>query len=200
MLRFDSRLVRQGEFVFVFAVHDDASKGSAQDAADQLRQLSIAEHGRFAEIARFDLLQYFTSCRERFDEHSPLIGNGIRNEVQVLQRQGQKLSECAIVRNDAENGPSRAMRFQTTLAKVANRTIAIRGAADVNFAADPVPQPLLFLFRGDAMQVGYFADELMAGNAVKRLVATKDLEIGVANTGQTNANQRPAAPQPRQRF
>jgi hypothetical protein len=47
---------------------------------------------------------------------------------------------------------------------------------------------------------GYFTDEFMAGNAAKALIPAKQLDIGVANSGKPNADQRPPAPQPGQRF
>jgi hypothetical protein len=40
----------------------------------------------------------------------------------------------------------------------------------------------------------------MAGNPATALIAVKDLDVGVANSGKPNADQRPPAPQPRQRF
>lgn len=40
----------------------------------------------------------------------------------------------------------------------------------------------------------------MAGNAAKTLIAAKNLDVGVANSGKPDADQRPPPPQPGQRF
>jgi hypothetical protein len=50
------------------------------------------------------------------------------------------------------------------------------------------------------MHLSYFTYEFMAGNPAKALIAVKDLDVRIANTGKPNADQRPPAPQPRQRF
>ncbi len=92
------------------------------------------------------------------------------------------------------------MRLQATLAKVAGGAVTVSRTGNVDFAADSVAQPLVLLLRGSTVQLSYFTDEFMAGNTAKALIAVKDLDVGVANSGKPNADQRPPAPQPRQRF
>jgi hypothetical protein len=40
----------------------------------------------------------------------------------------------------------------------------------------------------------------MAGNTAKAVIAAKQLDVRVADSGEPNANQRPPAPQPGQRL
>ena len=90
-----------------------------------MREFAVAENGRGAKLLHSDLLQDFASGSERFDEHGLLIGDVLRNEVQVFQRQSQVFGECAVMSRDAEHGPPRAMRFQSAAAEIANSPVTV---------------------------------------------------------------------------
>ena len=146
------------------------------------------------------MLQNFASSGEWFDKDGLLIRDRILDNVEIFERQRQKLCERAMVRHDAKNGPSRAVRLQATFAKIASGAVTVSRTGNVNFPAHSPAQPLVFFRRRNAMHPGYFTDEFMARNAAKALIPAKQLDIGVANSGKPNADQRPSAPQPGQWF
>jgi hypothetical protein len=41
---------------------------------------------------------------------------------------------------------------------------------------------------GNVVHVSYFTDEFMAGNTAKAVIAAKQLDVGVANSGKPNAD------------
>jgi hypothetical protein len=92
------------------------------------------------------------------------------------------------------------VRLQSTLAKIASGAITISGTGNVNFAADSVAKPLALLRRRNAVHLGHFPDEFMAGSTAKALITAQNLDVGVANSGKPNADECPPAPQPGQRF
>jgi len=146
------------------------------------------------------LFQNFASSSEGLYKDGLLIRDRILDSVEILERQRQKLGKRAIVRHDAKNGPSSAVRLQATLAKVAGGAVTVSRTGNVYLAADSVAQPFVLLLRGSTVQLSYFTDEFMAWNTAKALIALKDLDVGVANSGKPNADQRPPAPQPGLRF
>ena len=55
-------------------------------------------------------------------------------------------------------------------------------------------------FGGDARYFHDFADKLMPRRATELVIAAQDLHVGIADSREANANQRPAGAQPRQRL
>ncbi|MGA2096557.1 MAG: hypothetical protein ABSH39_09685 [Candidatus Acidiferrum sp.] len=102
----------------MFAVHDDVGHGCPQNERDQLRQFAIAKHSSTAKLFYVDLLENFAGRSKRFYKHSLVIGDRIRHGMKIFKRQRQIFRKRAVVRENAENCPSRAMRLQTALAKI----------------------------------------------------------------------------------
>ena len=90
----------------------------------------------------FDLFENLASRRKRFDKDCLLIADGIRNGMQIFERQRQILCERSVVRYDAEHGAPRAMRLQPAPAKSANRPIRVSRAGHVDLASDALAQPI----------------------------------------------------------
>jgi hypothetical protein len=87
----------ESEFRVVLAVHDDARHSGTQNKRNELRELAVTEHGRFAELFGVNLFQNLASRRKRFHKHSLLVAYRIWDKMQILERQRQKLGERAIV-------------------------------------------------------------------------------------------------------
>ncbi len=115
--------------------------------------------------------------------------------MQVFQRQSQVFGESAIVRDDAEHGPPRAMRFQPAAAEVADRFEAIRRTRNIDLTGYPPPQPFSLRRTGNALHILDLPDKLMSGRSAEVVVTAKDFHVGVANPGEANANERPALSQ-----
>src|SRR5713226_2104586 len=150
------------------------------------------------ELSHVYLIEDFTSSGERFDEDGLLIRDVFRNCVQVYQRQSQIFCKRPIVVHDPKDCPARAMRFQSTAAESADWFEAIARARDIDFPADFAAKPLLLYGCRNASYLLDLADKLMARRAAEFVVAAKNFHIGVADTRQPHANQRPPGPQLRQ--
>jgi hypothetical protein len=128
------------------------------------------------------------------------VGDGIRNEMEIFERQRQIFGERTVVIHDAKDGAARTMSFEATAAKCADRPIVVRGTGNVDFAGNAFAEPFRFFFCGKAINGGDFADEFVAGNSAKGVIAAKDLHVGVADAGEENAHERPAGTELRERL
>src|SRR5579859_4975022 len=115
--------------------------------------------------------------------------------MQIFQRQRQIFRERSVMRHDSKNRPSRTVRLQSTLAKIANWQKSIGRTGHVDLAGDAFAYPPLLRRRGNSSDVSYLADKFMSRRAAKPVVATQNLHVRVANTGQPHANQGPTRPQ-----
>ena len=111
------------------------------------------------------------------DRH--LVGNSVRHHVQVADGQHQVRREGPVARDDAEDAPPLAVG---AAAREAGRARAARG---VDLADDTAADPL-----GRAVRLPHDANELVPWNARVRVVATDQLEVGVAHAGQAHAHER----------
>src|SRR6266478_8625614 len=107
-------------------MHDNTRYRCVQHARDELREFAIAEDGGETEFLHVNLIQDFARGGERLHKNRLLICDVIWNEMQIFQRQSEIFGEGAVVRDDAENGAARAMRFQAAAAKIAHRLEAMR--------------------------------------------------------------------------
>ena len=67
-------------------------------------------------------------------------------------------------------------------------------AADIDLTDHALAQPAFLLGRR-ACHFHHHADEFVAGYALKVVVASEDFDVRIADAGQANADQRPAAAQ-----
>src|SRR5205085_10361591 len=79
------------------------------------------------------------------------------------------------------------------LAKLAPRFETIGRACDVDLPANPPPHPFLALVRGNARNFRDLSHKLMPRRPSKIMVSAQDLHVGVANSRQPHAHQRPPA-------
>ena len=147
-----------------------------------------------------DLGQDFAGGGERFDEYGVLIGDGTGDEMKIFERQSEIFGKRAVVIHDAEDGAERAMSFEAATAEGADGAIVVRGAGNVDFAGDAFAEPFDFFFCGDTVNGGDFADKFVAGDSAKGVIAAKNLNVGVADAGETNAHERPVWAEVWQRF
>ena len=120
--------------------------------------------------------------------------------MQIFQRQRQVLRKSPVVLDDSQHGAARAMRLQPPFTKRAKRAVAIRRTRHVDVAGHARTEPFQFFLCGHAAYGRHFAHKFMPRNATKRMVAAKNLHIGIADSRKPHAHQRPAWPQPRPRF
>jgi hypothetical protein len=113
--------------------------------------------------------------------------------VKVFERERQIIRERAIVVNDAEDFPARAMPRESSLAEFANGMETESTAADVDLANDALSNPPLLFYRrtGD---VDHLTDKFMTRCAGKRVIPAEYFHVGMANARETNSNQSPAGP------
>ena len=62
------------------------------------------------------------------------------------------------------------------------------GTGNVDFTSDAFAKPFGFFFCGNAIDVGDFANKFVAGDAAKGMIAAQNLNVGVADAGQENAD------------
>src|ERR1700736_245376 len=102
--------------------------------------------------------------------------------------------------HDAEDGAARAVSFEAAAAECADGAIVVCGTGHVYVAGDAFAEPFDFFFCGNAVDGCDFADKFVAGNPAKGVIATKNLNVGGADAGKQNANERPARAESRQRL
>src|SRR5262249_21737491 len=86
-----------------------------------------------------------------------------------------------------------------TFAKITDRPITIRRAADIDLPADPPSKPFPAHTRRIPSDLRYFTNEFMPRNAAKRMVAVQNLHIRIADTRHPDPHKRPVPPQRRYR-
>src|SRR6266700_3252224 len=98
---------------------------------------------------------------------------------------------------DSQHTAPRAMRRDSAAAIAAHFLEAQASAGEIDLSDDAPPNPTLILCAGYAH---HFSHEFMAERAVKIVIAAQDFNIGVTDSRQAHADQRPAAPQSRLRL
>ncbi len=83
-----------------------------------MRELSVAEYGRFTECAYANLSENLAGCGERLDEDGFFIRDRVWNGVEIFERQREEFGEGAVVSDDSENFAARAVGFQSAAAKI----------------------------------------------------------------------------------
>src|SRR6266478_6065747 len=102
--------------------------------------------------------------------------------------------------DNAEHRAMLAMSLQATPAKIADWMASKRLAGNIDFSADAPPQPF-FLFRSRCTaQLFNRAHKFMPGNTAKVVVPVQQLHIGIADSREPHAYQRPPRPQFRKRL
>src|SRR5450631_2788659 len=112
--------------------------------------------------------------------------------MKILERQRQIFRKGSVVIHDAEDGAAHTMGFEAATAEGANRPVVICGTGNVDFSADAFAEPFRFFCRGNAIDVGDFADKFVAGNSTKGVIAAKNFHVSVADTSKEYADECPA--------
>ena len=124
------------QLLVVFPVQDNARQLRAQDTRDELRELSVAQHGGFAKFLYPHLIDNFASRGERLNEHRLLVGHAVRNGMKISQRERQIFRERSVVVDDAENPTPGAVWYELLPAISANGMKTEITAADIDLAGD----------------------------------------------------------------
>src|SRR6201988_5291037 len=90
------------------------------------------------------------------------------------------------------------MRFEPAAAKDALGSIPVSRTTYVDFTHDTAANPASPLLRGNPTNLHYFAHKFVSRRATKIMIAAKNLDIGVADSGKAYTNKRPPRPQVRQ--
>jgi hypothetical protein len=92
------------------------------------------------------------------------------------------------------------MRFQPAPAKLASGVKSLSRACDVDFTGDAPAEPTGPRALRDAAHIRHFPDKLMTQDTAKCVIAAKDFDVGVADSRETNADERPSCTELRQRL
>jgi hypothetical protein len=111
--------------------------------------------------------------------------------MQIHDGEGEVFRECAIVIDDSEYTSARAMSRDSRAAITARLSNPLPGAGYVGFPDDPLPDPACILTAGDAFD---FANKFVTERAMKIAVPAQDFDVGIADSGQAHANERPPSP------
>ena len=114
---------------------------------------------------------------ERLGEDGRVRRDGVRYQMQVLDREREILGEGAVPAHDAEHGAALAVRAPAGRTRGAGTTHRVDLPDDA--AADERRRPPL----DDA-------DELVARNAGEGVVAARQLDVRVADPGADHPNER----------
>lgn len=167
-----------GDLFGVAAEEMDLRPADLEDLGDEEAELAVTKNGDPFALQLAELLLDFAGGGDGFAKDGLFVGEGSRDGEEVHFREGQPLGEGAGVLDDAEDGAG---------GTVAAETLGARGAVaagEVDFADDAAADPR----RG----IGFLddADELVAGAADETVVAAEEFEIGVADAGEGDADQR----------
>jgi hypothetical protein len=116
---------------------------------------------------------------QRLREHRDGVGEAVRHGMEVLHGKDQRLGERAVARLDAQDRAPRAVGAPP------RETGRARPAGGVDPADHPAAPPL----RG-ARRLLDLAHELVAGDSGVRVVATGQLEVGVAHACEPHPDPR----------
>jgi hypothetical protein len=151
--------------------------GESQNLRAQSSKFTVAQDQYFIAGIDLDLFQNFKSRRERFRKDGGLIANAVGQQVQVCDRHGDPFGESSVGPEDAHD-----VAMGTVAAEPARTPIA-PAASEIDFTNHTPAQKF-------SRSVADLTDELMAGNALETHVASENLQIGGANTGEVNLDQR----------
>src|SRR5262249_38734679 len=143
------------------------------------------------------LFENLTRRSQRFGEYRGLIGNAVRYPMQIHHRQSKEFSEGAIMADDTQHATTGAVRGNSLAAPGAKPCVPESNACEIDFANDAAPDPALVSGACDAHD---FTHKFVAKGAMEIMVATQNLNIGIADSSKPHADQRPPGPQSRHRF
>jgi threonine synthase len=148
-----------------------------QNLANQQTKFSVPKHGHAR--ARWDskLIQDLAGGGQRFHKHGMFGLNPARHAMQVALRQREQFSKCAGMLHDSEHRPPWAMTAQSL------RTPLTSAASQVDFAHHSLADQIL------RISLNHFTHELMPGRAAKIVVASLQLQVGIADTAVEQPNE-----------
>src|SRR5229473_7384106 len=131
-------------------IKNDVRTRSLQDHGDQLCELAIAQNSRTGKLSNIDLIQNLARRRERLNKRSFLVAHVRRHKMQISQWQRQIFRERTIVGHNAEHGPPRTVRLQSSFAEIAHRPKSVSRAGHVDLARHALAYPPLLRLRGNS--------------------------------------------------
>jgi len=158
----------------------DGAAAGQQNLPDQQPQLAVSQHGHGASFRNTNLVQDFAGCRQRLDEHRLLVRHSGRDGVEIALGQSEVFGEGAGMTRNSQHRAPRAMPAETPGAPLTFP------AGDVDLADHPPADPLRSVSRD------HFPDEFVPGTAAKAVVAPLEFEIGIADAGHAQADERVA--------
>src|SRR4029077_17827972 len=87
-----------------------------EDLRDQQPEFAIAQHRDLRAARNVHLIQNLARRRQRLDEHSAFGRDGIRKNMQIALRQGEKFAKRPRVLDDAEDSTLRAVAAEALAA------------------------------------------------------------------------------------
>jgi hypothetical protein len=102
--------------------------------------------------------------------------------------------------DDPEDFTASTVAWEAAFAVGADRAKAQGAAGNIDFTRDALAGPAILFARAHAGEVVHFADEFVPWRAAKVVVAAENFDVGVADASEADADERPPAPQFRNRL
>jgi hypothetical protein len=141
-------------------------------------ELAVSEHDDTRFSLFWELIQHVRGRSQRLGEHRLLVGHAVRDRDQATFRHDQSLCQCAVSTRDAEHSAPGAMMAVPFGAVRASLT------AGVDVCDHPAPAPARCIAFED------LPDEFVPEHTVEAEVATHQLQVRVADTGQAHRDER----------
>jgi threonine synthase len=174
----DAGIRRDAQFFRVAAIEMDHRGAGVQHMSDEETEFAIAEHGHLGAARNANLVEDFAGGRERFHENGLFGGELLRQYVEIPLGQGEKLSEGARMIDDAKD---RSVR--TVPAELARAPFAF-AAVEVDLAHHAAAEQTGIGSRHD------LPGKLVAGAAGEAVIAAEKFEVGIADAGRKQPDQR----------
>ena len=158
--------------------HDqDLGARLTQNLRDEQPEFSVAQYHTFLVGHDVNLFEHLVGGGERLREDRHVVGDALRNGVEIRNRDVDVLRETSVGIDDPHDATGGAVALEPLVADGATL------ARKVDFSDDPLAAPLLGPLFDDA-------DELVAECSAKRHVTLDEFDIGVADAGDGDAHER----------
>ena len=144
---------------------------------DQESEFPVTQNCHSRALWNLDLIQNFARGGDRLRKDGALIPHGARDLAEILFGQREELGEGAGMLDDPEDTSMGAVTLQTSTTPVAFLT------SEIDFSDDALPDP----FGG--VRLYDIGDEFVSRASAKPVIAALQLQVGVADSRQSQAQQ-----------
>lgn len=153
---------------------------SGENLSDQQAEFAIAKNGDAGVLGQVHLIEDFAGGGERFQKNGLVIGQRIRNRVEISFRQSEVFGEGAWVIHNAQHGARGTVTAKTPDAP---STLA---ASEIDFACDAAAEPIGIVSFYNAPH------EFVPRRSFKSVVTSLQFQVCIADAGGGHLNKREA--------